>query len=233
MVTTKVELIPWDPESPDHIARLVVHREECGWHAEKVANEWADKQRAGTKCIYWIVYHSDGSADFDAAMQRHLAKHPSDKTLLADTGKSLRDTPRVPSGVRFHPVGHISLDSESPDAVAFGVKAPLKDAWWIKSLYVFLELRSFGIARSAMDQVESQAVNEPLNARHLMLDTGFKEDVKNPSLGPLFYGQIPPLTPHEWYERRGYRVIQIVKDMYKLDGKDMGMRTVILQRDVV
>ncbi|CAH0058318.1 unnamed protein product [Clonostachys solani] len=220
MVATKVELIPWDPESPDHIARLVLHREECGWHAQKVAGEWADKQRAGTKCIYWIVFHSDGSADFDAAMQKHSAKHPSDKTLLLDTNKSLRGTPRVPSGAQFHPVGHISLDSENPDAADFGVKAPLKDA-------------CFGIARSAMDQVESQAVNEPLNARHLMLDTGFKEDVKNPNLGPLFYGQIPPLTPHEWYERRGYRVIQTVKDMYQLDGKDMGMRTVILQRDVV
>lgn len=46
----------------------------------------------------------------------------------------------------------------------------------------------------------------------------------------LIYHQ---LTPHEWYERRGYRVIQIVKDMYKLDDKDLGMRTVILQRDVV
>lgn len=54
MSQTRVELVPWDPESPEHVARMVDQRIECGWHEDKVP-EWQGHQRSGLKCIYWIV----------------------------------------------------------------------------------------------------------------------------------------------------------------------------------
>lgn len=48
-------LVPWDPESPEHVARLVEQRVQCGWNQELVEKKWRDKQRSGHKCIYWIV----------------------------------------------------------------------------------------------------------------------------------------------------------------------------------
>lgn len=52
---SQIELIPWDPESPDHLDRLVEQRVQCGWHEAKVNTSWRKEQREGTKCIYWIV----------------------------------------------------------------------------------------------------------------------------------------------------------------------------------
>lgn len=53
-----VELVPWDPESQEHAERLIEQRIACGWHADKVEGPWRDAQRAGTKCIYWVVSKS-------------------------------------------------------------------------------------------------------------------------------------------------------------------------------
>lgn len=50
-----VALIPWDPESPEHIQRLIDQRIDCGWHAEMPAGPWRKLQAQGTKCIYWLV----------------------------------------------------------------------------------------------------------------------------------------------------------------------------------
>lgn len=55
MAKPDIVLIPWDPESPEHIARLIEQRVQCGWDAEKVDNSWVMQQKAGRKCIYWIV----------------------------------------------------------------------------------------------------------------------------------------------------------------------------------
>lgn len=50
-----VELVPWDPESPEHAERLIEQRLVCGWHADKVEGPWRKAQIDGTKCIYWVV----------------------------------------------------------------------------------------------------------------------------------------------------------------------------------
>lgn len=57
MSRTSVELIPWDAESSEHADRLIEQRIACGWHADKVEGQWREEQKAGSKCIYWLVSH--------------------------------------------------------------------------------------------------------------------------------------------------------------------------------
>lgn len=49
-----VILIPWDPESPEHVDRLVQQRIACGWKQDYVEN-WRDQQREGKIGLHWIV----------------------------------------------------------------------------------------------------------------------------------------------------------------------------------
>lgn len=57
MSRTTVELIPWDAESGEHADRLIEQRKACGWHSDKVEGQWREEQKAGSKCIYWLVSH--------------------------------------------------------------------------------------------------------------------------------------------------------------------------------
>lgn len=52
---SKVELVPWDPNSEQQVARLYDQRVSCGWHEEAVP-KWKEAQLAGTKVVYWIVW---------------------------------------------------------------------------------------------------------------------------------------------------------------------------------
>lgn len=54
MSRAKVELIPWDPKSPDHVTRMIDQRIACGWASDLVP-QWQENQRTGFKCIYWLV----------------------------------------------------------------------------------------------------------------------------------------------------------------------------------
>lgn len=50
----KITLIPWDPESKEHIDRLYIQRIACGWKADKV-QKWRIRQRDGAMGIHWVV----------------------------------------------------------------------------------------------------------------------------------------------------------------------------------
>jgi hypothetical protein len=50
----KVTLIAWDPESPEHIERMVQQRIACGWKADYV-EIWRDLQRKGKMALQWVV----------------------------------------------------------------------------------------------------------------------------------------------------------------------------------
>lgn len=52
---------------------------------------------------------------------------------------------------------------------------PEEGVYWIKTFYISNALRSKGIGRVAMDIVESMAIDEPLCAKTLALDTAEKE----------------------------------------------------------
>lgn len=51
----KIQLIPWDPYSEEHIERLILQRIACGWHEDFVRNIWCQQQKEGHKSLFWIV----------------------------------------------------------------------------------------------------------------------------------------------------------------------------------
>lgn len=57
-------LVPWDPESPDHINRLIEQRIDCGWDKDKPDGPWKKAQLEGRKCIYWIVRRNPAKNEY-------------------------------------------------------------------------------------------------------------------------------------------------------------------------
>ncbi|KAL0940524.1 uncharacterized protein CTRU02_203287 [Colletotrichum truncatum] len=234
MSRSKVQLVPWDPDSQDHVTRMVDQRIECGWSFDKVPS-WQDDQRTGFKCIYWIVIDPE-SPEADIKLSKHITACPKEKEPLEDTATSIRATPRTPSFTSFHPVGHISLDVDNPPAKCLNLPIPSEGVYWIKSLFVSYALHSSGIGRAAMDTVEAMAMREPLFAKVLMLDTVAKEDQHREEFLAQVSGKPPAMSTQEWYARRGYKLIwrelNFYPDFDKF-GKPLGRYTVFMRRDLV
>ncbi|KAM5358351.1 hypothetical protein ACJZ2D_015367 [Fusarium nematophilum] len=227
----KIQLVPWDPDSPEHIERLISHRVQCGWHEERVGPQWRGEQKAGEKCIYWITLSPD-DPETEESLQLHLDLFPSERAPLIDTALSIRAQPRTPTQEAIYPVGHISLDADNVDAERLNIDLPTENVYWIKTFYVSKALRSKGIGRAAMDTVESMAINKPLLAKTLALDTVQKDDARR--LAYEKTGQVPRTVNHEWYERRGYRLIHTEPNYYPADtvGAVPGIVTVFMRRDI-
>ena len=49
-----VILIPWDPDSEEHVDRMVLQRIACGWKQDYVEG-WRQQQREGKIGLHWIV----------------------------------------------------------------------------------------------------------------------------------------------------------------------------------
>lgn len=47
-------LIPWDPQSPEHVKRMFQQRVACKWDSDQVAG-WQESAKEGVKWFYWIV----------------------------------------------------------------------------------------------------------------------------------------------------------------------------------
>ncbi|KAH6976724.1 hypothetical protein EDB80DRAFT_303023 [Ilyonectria destructans] len=248
-------LIPWDCESLDHVGLLVDHRVDCGWDADKVAGSWRDAQRAGIKCIYWIVEASNKTEagvfrydlnsqtvrrsflSFSHFLMRYFVEllTRTKAALLRDTCTKLLQTRRNASNELFHPVGHISLDTQFPDADSIGMDIPPNGVIWIKSLYILKSLRSNGLGTVAMDILEQMATCKPLYARTLMLDTVHKDDQLRPDFASAVWGSVPKMSNEEWYARRGYRVVKTVQNFYTnvdKSGKSWDTRAVFMQKDL-
>lgn len=100
----------------------------------------------------------------------------------------------------IYPIGHISLDSGNPEARHLGLPLPDTGVYWIKTFYVSHVLQNRGVGRAAMDMIEAMAVEEPLCAKVLALDTVHKDD----QIRPEFFeanGQQPRKVRFE--KRRG------------------------------
>jgi hypothetical protein len=50
----QIRLVPWDPESEEHVERLYQQRVACTWKKEEVQS-WRNLQRSGEMSIQWIV----------------------------------------------------------------------------------------------------------------------------------------------------------------------------------
>ncbi|KAH7019873.1 hypothetical protein EDB80DRAFT_209776 [Ilyonectria destructans] len=224
--TSQVHLIPWDPNSSEHVDRLIKQREGCGWDSEKVQPLWQERQRLGRKCIFWITLPiPTDEPDADGKLLLHFDMFPMDKRPLQDTCASIRGAPRAPTHESFYPVGHISLDSENPGTEGFGLDIPSESVYWIKTFYVSQALRGTGIGRAAMDTIEMMAVEKPLSARTLALDTVQKDSAI--ALAIENTGQSPKMTAHSWYEKRHYELIHTVDDFYA-----PGLKTVFMKKNI-
>ncbi|KAF6811500.1 hypothetical protein CMUS01_13243 [Colletotrichum musicola] len=233
MSKIQVKLFPFDADSPEHFTRMVDQRTECGWSFDLVP-AWQKYQRSGLKCIYWIALDSTNPS-VDALVSKHIAHFPKEKEPLHDTATSIRAVARTPPGTSFHPVGHISLDTDNPPTRRLHLPIPEETVYWIKSLFVSYALQGAGIGRAAMDEVEASAARAPLCARVLMLDTVAKEDQHREELLTQLPGKPPAMSTQEWYARRGYRLIHKELDFYPdldKDGKPLGRSTVFMRKDL-
>lgn len=97
-----------------------------------------------------------------------MLKCPGEAAPILDTATALGGKPRIPSSQSFIPVGHISLDSESPNPDQADASRGL---YCITTFYISRAIQGGGLGRAAMDTIESEAVNEPLCAKILSLDT--------------------------------------------------------------
>ncbi|CAG8939415.1 unnamed protein product [Penicillium salamii] len=211
MVTPKLVLIPWDAESQAHRDWLVRQRVECGWHKEQVETKWKDQQLKGQKCIFWIE-------------------------KLEDTASTLNAVPRQPTNESFFPVGHISLDSYNPAIEKLNLDIPSEGVFWIKTFFVSHKIQGQGIGRAAMDLVEDMAVREPLLAKTLMLDTVQKDDQMREDFAIATFGSVPKSSNQDWYDRRGYRLIETIQNFYGVadsTGKVWDTKTVFMRKDIV
>lgn len=151
-----IVLIPWDPDSPEHIVRLKLQRIACGWKVEKVES-WRDFQRTGKMGIHWIVY-SHKHPEAETSIEKHITAFPDEATPLRDTCKNILQRPHVsdPEYATFVPLGHISLDTWS-DRELHGLSRE-KGVCLISTFYVSKALQSGGLGRATMDCFEEYVV---------------------------------------------------------------------------
>ena len=111
---------------------------------------------------------------------------------LRDSAESTGSSPRVPIRTEFFPVGHVSLDRDHGKYRHLGL--PETGVYWVRNLYVILELRGTGLGKTVMRMLETMAVQDPLNASIMALDTVAKELQEMESMMEWYteHGQPPP-----------------------------------------
>ncbi|KAL3424901.1 hypothetical protein PVAG01_04182 [Phlyctema vagabunda] len=227
----QVTLIPWDPESQSHIDRLFQQRIACGWHEDKIS-EWREKQRQGKKTLQWIILSPDDPASAQKQAQ-HVSAYPLEAGELTDTAVSLGGKPRPPLGTSFLPVGHISLD---PDPTDRGLEVVEEGTYLISTFYISRALQGSGLGRAAMDIVEKMAVDEPLCAKVLTLDTVANDYPKREERLKALGRPGAKLSNADWYARRGYTIYDYKDDHYwdtDPTGKRWGARAVFMKKHII
>ncbi|KAK9365111.1 hypothetical protein V1509DRAFT_612861 [Lipomyces kononenkoae] len=213
--TGKVALVPWDPDSTEHRERLYQQRIACGWKSDMV-DKWQGLQRDGKMAIQWVVL-SDDDPERDSRLALHILQFPGEKESILDSATTFGGKPRMlPNSPRhFIPVGHISLDSENPDP---SLADPSQGLYCISTFYISRALQGVGLGRAAMDAVEGMAMQAPLYAKTLALDTVSREVYLNEEVWKALGIPFPELTNQDWYERRGYKVYKRVEHYYEEEG---------------
>ncbi|KAI1430357.1 hypothetical protein F5Y12DRAFT_709370 [Xylaria sp. FL1777] len=200
----KIEIIPWDHLSPEHVQRMHDQRVACGWRANEVP-EWVDSAKRGGKMFYWAVLAED-VPNRNTLLAQHIAAHPKETEPLRDTATEIRLAQRQPTGRSFMPVGHVALDVHDAEEDARLGLPP--DTVWVHQLFISSVLQGGGYGAGTMAKVESIAAQEPMNGKWMALDTMAKEvqseagDVASIDVG--MGNMIPVTSKEEWYARQGY-----------------------------
>ncbi|KAF3767624.1 hypothetical protein M406DRAFT_233774, partial [Cryphonectria parasitica EP155] len=190
---SRVELIPWDYESPEHIERMYLQRLDCGWRSEEVREKWTKLGRDGQKTLYWV-----------------------ESQPIHDTAPTHWHLPRTPTNHPFHPIGHIALDLRPDQDRQLGLSSSSSSSTdgdtivWVAGLYVSHTLQAGGFGREVMHLAETIAAQPPLNGRWVVLDTMSREQQLSSTFVKRIYlaqgKPAPTVAIQDWYERQGYEV---------------------------
>ncbi|KAI1342866.1 hypothetical protein F5Y15DRAFT_271018 [Xylariaceae sp. FL0016] len=207
-----IYLIPWDPDSEDHVQRLKQQRVDCGWKVEKV-DEWRLEQRQGHIGMHWIVLRPS-HPDTDRRLRMHIEAFPEQSEPLKDTCKNVFSQPHTPISAlsSFRPIGHISFDGVTSDAEL--ETNPANGVYSLMSFYISKPLQSVGLGGAAMDVCERLA-RDDFSAKAITLGTIDNEMVAINSPRRIAMGRpVPKITNQDWYQRRGYVVYAKKKDAW-------------------
>ncbi|APA15055.1 hypothetical protein SS1G_13590 [Sclerotinia sclerotiorum 1980 UF-70] len=205
---SKVDLIPWDPDSPSHVERLFNQRVACTWNSEYVES-WREKQRQGTITLQWIVLPISCPTR-DELHNLHIMHCPLESELLVDSATTFNALPRTrPSPPHsFLPIGHIALEVQSfspPSSPT--TTTPLYSTYKISGLYISSPLRGYGLGRTAMDTVETLACSPPISAQKLILEVIANEYPGKEERRIALKVEELLVEQEDWYVRRGYKIV--------------------------
>ncbi|KAI1128715.1 hypothetical protein F5Y10DRAFT_264905 [Nemania abortiva] len=229
-----VYLIPWDPDSQEHVDRMKLQRIACGWKVEEV-DGWREPQREGRIGLHWVVLHPD-HPETPSRLERHFAAYPDESKALQDTCKMILGRPHKPNPLIpvFSPVGHIALDSVTPKpeletSLSNGILS-------LMNFYISTALQSLGLGGVSLKYCEEMA-KEEFGAKAITLETISNEECRVDSPRRIALKRpIPTITNQDWYSRRGYRVYAS-KEVAWVDvdetGKEWPTRSVFLRKDLV
>ncbi|KAI0601421.1 hypothetical protein F4775DRAFT_542116 [Biscogniauxia sp. FL1348] len=229
-----IYLIPWDPDSADHVERMKQQRIACGWKIESVEG-WRSLQRDGHVGLHWIVL-DPSHPETSSRLKMHTDCFPTQAAVLQDTCKQIFSRPHKPNPKlsSFLPVGHISLDGVTPDAEL--ETDPSQGVYSLMNFYISGPLQSSGLGGAAMDTCERIA-REDFNATAITLETVANEEVAADSPRRIALGRpVPKVTNQDWYERRGYSVYSRKKDAWfdtDSTGKSWGTTAVFMRKNLV
>ncbi|KAI1481625.1 hypothetical protein K445DRAFT_313817 [Daldinia sp. EC12] len=232
----KVELLPWDHLSPDHVQRMYDQRVACGWRADEVQS-WIESAKKGGKIFYWVLL-SDTLPDRGKVLEQHTSAYPKEAHPLKDTAAEIRLVPRQPTNVEFIPIGHVALDVHEPEEdVELGL--PATGTVWVHQLYISRALHGGGFGAGAMSKIEALATQSPMNAKIVALDTLSKEMQTEPEIRDLLYGKggvpLPVVSNEEWYISQGYEVLKRHKNAWvwsPREGIDVPVNIVYMKKSV-
>ncbi|KAI1811802.1 hypothetical protein GGS20DRAFT_561185 [Poronia punctata] len=225
-----VYLIPWDPDSEEHVERMKVQRIACGWKVELVES-WRESQRKGDMGMHWVVLHPSHPSTTER-LSKHTTAFPDEASALRDTCKFVLHRAYRPSESLFHPIGHIALDAVTGDS---GLLTSLSEGILsLSKFYISTALQNAGLGGAAMNALEKMA-KEEFNAKAITLDTIAREECRVDSPRRIAMKRpVPSITNQDWYERRGYKVYG-GSEWVDVDdtGKEWPVKGIYLRKELV
>ncbi|KAI0186118.1 hypothetical protein EV127DRAFT_484482 [Xylaria flabelliformis] len=199
-----IYLIPWDPDSQEHVDRMTLQRIACGWKVKDV-DGWRDPQRKGEIGLYWVVLHPN-HPDTPSRIEKHFAAYPGEVEALLDTGLTILGRPHKPDPLIpfFHPIGHIALNAinsepELETSLSNGVLS-------LVNFYISTALQGLGLGGVALEYCENMA-KEEFGVKAITLGTIANEEVRADSPRRIALKRpMPIVTNQDWYSRRGYKL---------------------------
>ncbi|KAM0811421.1 hypothetical protein AB5N19_11777 [Seiridium cardinale] len=230
-----VVLIPWDPDSPEHVERMKQQRIACGWKLEAV-DGWRQLQRDGKIGLHWVVL-TPSHPDTASRLQRHAEAYPNEATPLQDSCRLVLSRPRAPDDARlahFLPIGHISLDAWTADPE---LRASASDGVYsVMSFYISDALQKSGLGAAALSSCERMAATE-YGAKKITLGTISNEECTpdNPRRIAMGKTKISKPTVQDWYTGRGYKMYLRQPDAwFETDptGKSWGVVCALMEKEL-